>query len=146
MLGVTGVDDLAETTSGKRSSLAGFRQECASWNKSDQVKNLIHNSVAHQGNLFRLRTGSQGRALFSIGERCTKGIVKLRRSEQTEQMKTNMPSYSGYRFPHEIISRCCRNRLLVIDLQILLAKALAANFDLTGTGREYAGPRNIFHG
>jgi hypothetical protein len=63
MLGVTGVDDLAETTSGKRSSLVGIRQECASWNKSDQVKNLIHNSVAHQGILFRLRTGCSTTAL-----------------------------------------------------------------------------------
>jgi hypothetical protein len=35
MLGVTGLDDLAETTSGKRSSLTGFEQERDSWNKSD---------------------------------------------------------------------------------------------------------------
>ena len=29
--------------------------------------------------------------------------------------------------------RCFRNQLLLIDLQLLLAKALAANFDLTGS-------------
>jgi len=30
-------------------------------------------------------------------------------------------------------SRCFRNQLLVIDLQLFLAKALAANFDPTGS-------------
>jgi hypothetical protein len=32
------------------------------------------------------------------------GIVKFARSEQTERMKTNAPSYRGYRFPPDIIS------------------------------------------
>jgi hypothetical protein len=33
-------------------------------------------------------------------------------------------------------ARCFRNQLLLIDLQLLLAKALAANFDLTGSSRQ----------
>jgi len=41
----------------------------------------------------------QGRA----AESSEKGIVKLGRFEQAEQMKTNLLSYRGYRFPHEII-------------------------------------------
>jgi putative transposase len=52
-----------------------------------------------------LKTQIKGRLLLSDSERVTlAGIVKLRRSEQTEQMKTNLPSYRGYRFPHQIIS------------------------------------------
>jgi hypothetical protein len=37
------------------------------------------------------------------------------------------------REPYERTGRCFRNQLLLIDLQLLLAKALAANFDLTGS-------------
>lgn len=32
-----------------------------------------------------------------------------------------------------VLAGCFRNQLLVIDVQLLLAKALAANFDLTGS-------------
>jgi transposase-like protein len=54
------------------------------------------------------------------------GIVKLRRSEQTEQMKTNLLSYRGYRFPHEIISHAVwlyhRFCLSFRDVEDLLAQ------------------------
>jgi transposase-like protein len=54
------------------------------------------------------------------------GIVKLRRSEQTEQMKTNLLSYRGYRFPHKIISHAVwlyhRFCLSFRDVEDLLAQ------------------------
>jgi putative transposase len=54
------------------------------------------------------------------------GIVKLGRSEQTERMKTNMLSYRGYRFPHEIISHAVwlyhRFCLSFRDVEDLLAQ------------------------
>jgi hypothetical protein len=54
------------------------------------------------------------------------GIVKLGRSEQTEQMKTNMLSYRRYRFPHEIISHAVwlyhRFCLSFRDVEDLLAQ------------------------
>jgi hypothetical protein len=58
VLGVTALDELAETTIGKEISLPGFRQQCASWNKSDQLKDLSHKSVARSplsiGRIFLL--------------------------------------------------------------------------------------------
>ena len=60
------------------------------------------------------------------GALVVEGIVKLRRSEQTEQMKTNTPSYRGYRFPHEIISHAVwlyyRFCLSFRDVEDLLAQ------------------------
>jgi hypothetical protein len=54
------------------------------------------------------------------------GIVKLARSEQTEQMKTNLPSYRGYRFPPDIISHAVwlyhRFCLSFRDVEDLLAQ------------------------
>jgi putative transposase len=54
------------------------------------------------------------------------GIVKLGRSEQTEQMKTNLPSYRGYRFPPDIISHAVwlyhRFCLSFRDVEDLLAQ------------------------
>jgi putative transposase len=54
------------------------------------------------------------------------GIVKLGRFEQTEQMKTNLLSYRGYRFPHEIISHAVwlyhRFCLSFRDVEDLLAQ------------------------
>jgi putative transposase len=63
------------------------------------------------------------------GARCSNthsGIVKLRRSEQTDQMKTYVPSYRGYRFPYEIISHAVwlyhRFCLSFRDVEDLLAQ------------------------
>ena len=54
------------------------------------------------------------------------GIVKLRRSEETEQMKTNVRSYHGYRFPPDIISHAVwlyhRFCLSFRDVEDLLAQ------------------------
>jgi len=54
------------------------------------------------------------------------GIVKFGRSEQTEQMKTNLLSYRGYRFPYEIISHAVwlyhRFCLSFRDVEDLLAQ------------------------
>jgi putative transposase len=54
------------------------------------------------------------------------GIVELERSEQTEQMKTNLLSYRGYRFLHEIISHAVwlyhRFCLSFRDVEDLLAQ------------------------
>ena len=50
-----------------------------------------------------------------------------------------MPNYYfarqflAFGFPARMRDGCFRNQLLVIDLQLPLAKALAANFDLTGS-------------
>jgi transposase-like protein len=54
------------------------------------------------------------------------GIVKLRRSRQTDQMKTNAPTYHGWRFPPDIISHAVwlyhRFCLSFRDVEDLLAQ------------------------
>jgi hypothetical protein len=56
----------------------------------------------------------------------SRGIVKLRRSAQTGWMKTNAPSYRGYRFPPDVISHAVwlhhRFCLSFRDVEDLLAE------------------------